>query len=731
MSISLKIFLASSALIVGLNLQGQEEIAPLKYNEALRSQKAPNTTSSRDINRSHFVYKIDTLSLPFFDDFTENKIKKYEAQIGDDNISLRVQADFTVNGELLQKLSFLFEPTYSITKPTNGPLEYEENPPLYITYYDSAGLETDIDTGWTNVITQIDVGAGTITFDTIEAETTIINSFDTLYVVADDNSYWVTPADESNRGGAFINNSFAQNIITQGVATFDGTDALGYPYDLSNETTYGPADTLESKPFLLDSEMDNVYLSFFYQAGGYGNEPEEEDSLVLEFFNVAEEKWSNVWSTAGNLEQTDVWSKRIWIPVEGADYMQPGFKFRFRNYATLSGILDQWHIDYVQLGAERDTMAGDTIADVAFVSSLSSFTGKYTAVPYKHYLQEYEILQEDTIKASIRNLGSQAVNILDLSYEVTNPEGTVVDDFSTLDPNLEAFSLKRYGFLQSTEQVFPELNEEFVEFDIKGWFNISGGNNQRVNDTVRSKQTFYNYYAYDDGTAESAYALRGAGAELALAFNTPVADTLKAIYFNFPRTLNDGAEDLQIVLTVWNDTSSDPIFVADYNSNPRYTNANRFARFELEPPVLVDGDFMIGYQQLQADKLYLGLDRNNNSSGNLYYRVNDRWFPSTFKGSVMMRPDFGNDPLLGEEKITKPKTGYKVFPNPTTGTFKVEAHEELAHISIYTLSGQLIFETTNTGEAIDASVLNNGLYLIQALDHAGQRVFTEKLIISH
>lgn len=99
---------------------------------------------------------------------------------------------------------------------------------------------------------------------------------------------------------AFINQSFAINAPSFGVATLDAVDQYGKIYEHAGQTAFS-ADTLTSKPIRLDSifsplpkrltPSDSVYFSFFYQPGGglgqpwnrLGNAPESTDSLVLEF----------------------------------------------------------------------------------------------------------------------------------------------------------------------------------------------------------------------------------------------------------------------------------------------------------------------------------------------------------------------------------------------------------------------------------------------------------------
>ena len=79
-----------------------------------------------------------------------------------------------------------------------------------------------------------------------------------------------------------------------GVATLDGTDSNGLPYQNTNVS--GAADTLTSKPFLMPyTAGDSLYLSFFYQPGGRGNFPEFVDSLILEFNSPSDSGWNRVW----------------------------------------------------------------------------------------------------------------------------------------------------------------------------------------------------------------------------------------------------------------------------------------------------------------------------------------------------------------------------------------------------------------------------------------------------
>lgn len=84
---------------------------------------------------------------------------------------------------------------------------------------------------------------------------------------------------------------------TIGVATFDGLNQYGLPYNKSQITNYGVADHLTSKPLDLSGlgAADSVYLSFFYQPQGIGDWPNAKDSLQVEFLNFQTSEWDVVW----------------------------------------------------------------------------------------------------------------------------------------------------------------------------------------------------------------------------------------------------------------------------------------------------------------------------------------------------------------------------------------------------------------------------------------------------
>ncbi len=718
----------------------QESLESLRHNSVLleRYQDQQKLKSaSRDVEIGEFNYVIDTLPLPFFDDFAKDRMKRYNASKSDDNVTPLVTYAFEVSEDHPDTFSARYDTTFNSFKYLNGTVEFEATPALELVRFDLVtGESIDTTIVWTNIISEFDEALGIVSFDTLPAEYTQRNSSDTLFNVADDKTLWVTPVQDTGDRGAFINNSFARNMLTQGVATLDGTDAAGYPYDISDPETYGFADELESKPLAIDSEMVNVYITFSYQAGGFGNIPNPVDSLILEFYAPEDDEWSRVWSAGGVILDDSTFSEQIYVPIDGGEYLRGGFKFRFRNYATLSGSLDHWHIDYVRVDQNRDTLTGDTIFDVAFLQGPVSYLESYTSVPYNHYLEAWDQLQRSEIDFSIRNLGPEQLNVSPIVSEVSTSDGVIVSTVSNSYPNVDEQSIFSESIPLAETQIFPDLGTTNANFFGKSFINATAnGNSDIENDTIINRYSFHDYYAYDDGTAEMAYTLTGAGLKLAYRFVTPVTDTLKAIRFNFPQGEHDDNPNLPMKLIVWSDDiNTTPIFESEFTRDATYTNANEFVRYELEEPVVVNGTFYIGYQQIEPTKIYIGYDVNTNSSENLFYQVSGVWYPAEVKGSLMMRPDFGNSLYpVGTKKLKNMAKKFNVYPNPAVDQFTVQftGENDFGTLEIYSIEGRLV-DTRTVSAAnpqVPAGHIPNGLYILRFTDSYTGRASTARLVV--
>ncbi|HAC23830.1 MAG TPA: hypothetical protein DCE81_02830, partial [Cytophagales bacterium] len=149
------------------------------------------------------------------------------------------------------------------------------------------------------------------------------------------------------------NEDMAIAPISMGVATFDGLDSLGRPRSLNDVLAKGFSDRLVSRPLRLDlvplGQRSTVYLTFFFQPTGNGEQPDSEDQLRISFKDNTG-KWTTILQIQNSNVPSDRFS-RISLPVAATDgrYFHNNFQFRFENFARLSGPYDTWHLDYVYL----------------------------------------------------------------------------------------------------------------------------------------------------------------------------------------------------------------------------------------------------------------------------------------------------------------------------------------------------------------------------------------------
>lgn len=122
------------------------------------------------------------------------------------------------------------------------------------------------------------------------------------------------------------------------------------------------------------------------------------DSLVLQFLNPATQTWISVWKVAG-ATSGDTSFLRVRVSINDLAYRQNGFKFRFRNYGSLTGMLDMWHVDYVFLNKFLPPNYED-IRDFAFVYQGYSLLNDYSAVPWKHFAALPTAQQQGFVKSN-------------------------------------------------------------------------------------------------------------------------------------------------------------------------------------------------------------------------------------------------------------------------------------------------------------------------------------------
>lgn len=740
-------FLYILNLYTSVVLSQQEEITPLIRNSDVISKNKIQQRSFSDI----FIYLNDTITLPVKDDFSTNKFKKRNAQPGDPGVTLSTFEKLWDNPPVTPYppgTRFSLIQTYEIlhdTLPDGSPVTTVNNlNSLTITVYNL--------NNYPFTSTQLTVWPDYNIVDTLY----LPEPPETLYVTNNFieqefvNVYTVSPiADGSiwQDNYAYLNNRYAINPPTLGVATLDGLNENGYPYDFVNITAHGVADMLTSKPINLSgfTANDSVYLSFMYQPSGLGNAPEPEDSLVLEFWSPILQTWKHIWSTKGkNLHEF----RNIIKPVTQSQFLQNGFQFRFKNYATLSGSLDHWHIDYVYLNSFRTYT--DTIRDdVAFRIDALTLLKDYVSVPWRHFKWNPSGYMRDTITLFQRNNNNSARlvanNLGSVSFN-NNPQA----QFQNVNtPSINGFTnfTTQYQLLDISNGNIPfiyddNVNDTLAEFDVQFHFQVTP-DFTRENDTIRFKQIFRNYYAYDDGTAEAAYGPQGAGALLAYKFSIAQPDTIRSVRIHFEPSVNN-VSNKPFRLTVWDasgpgGTPGNIIYQNSSFSFPTYEDGyNSFHEYHFDNKFLLNGDFYIGWQQVDAIKLNVGFDLNTNSQNKIYYHVGSSWQQTSFQASLMMRPVFTYHYDYSSVNEFNPllNLSAKAYPNPANDFINIEISNNITEKSftanVFDLSGRLVntISSSNDKFYLETHNLNPGMYLIELL-YKDTKFAVQKIMIQH
>lgn len=514
----------------------------------------------------------------------------------------------------------------------------------------------------------------------------------------------------------FINNTFGQNVITQGVATFDGLNEEGRPYRPTNFGAEGFGDSLTSTPIDLsfNNPSDSIILSFWHQPQGNGFAPEIKDSLFL-FFKNNNGDWNAVWQLRGTGTRPFM---QAFVTVSDSQYFHANFQFRFVNYTSLNLNDDIWNIDYVEMDINRSHQ--DTTAnDLAFTAQPTSILQRYTAMPFKHFLpadlsanqeiyvrNNYDVASTFTVRHRADELNSSS----NISTNTLSPFNAIAKSNATLFNPSYALGLSGNGpfTVQNTYTVDP--------------INVT---DPSVNDTMITETVFDNYFAYDDGTSELAYFLTPAlnqPAKTALRFELRQADTVFGVSVFFAAQV-PGSEGKFFSLVLYdslgNTTPGDVVIHQQDLFKVQYpTKRGEFSSYRFDTPVgLGPGTYYIGITQpanFGSDSIYYGLDVNtDNNINELSYNVNGFWFNSSVTGTVMIRPMVGASfTPTSVVETTKEKLS-SIYPNPARQIVTVKNWEHWSAYEILDLNGRALRKERMTTNKIDVGSLANGTYFLK------------------
>jgi len=573
----------------------------------------------------------------------------------------------------------------------------------------------------------------------------------------------------------YVNYGFPIAPPSIGVATFDGLNRHGYPHNpgLANLTLSDFADTLTSQPINLKvitstsqnlQLSDSIAISFYYQAKGNGEAPEQEDSLLLDFYKPRQNKWVTVWGIPGNSNsnQNDTVFKRgfVWITDTLRDsvhvgtgdtaYMHADFQFRFRNKATTLGDFDHWNLDYVYLDQHRSQIADTVYNDLTIGTMPGPFLKSYSSMPYKQFIPS-EMAARTSVR--IQNDGGLPIT-MNYDYQVLKLPGlNQVSLYTGGSYSLAPF--KSGGYSTYTPQANPPINYTFavmpggmVDYEIEHHvYRSSTGSSDFIlaNDIVPQFQSFQNYYALDDGSAEGGYYVYGQGGEMAVKITLNFPDTLEGlrIYFD-PVGVGYSLTDTisyRFAINVWNAVANGPGLPKYIDSYVRYARYDKqyfkvMPYYELTKPLPLDaGTYYIGFQQKNSTGITVGFDKNCDHHENVYYNSGGGWTQSGFHGSIMIHPVFGAALPTGiQENQADKEQLFQVYPNPSQGQFMIASqHYEKSSYQLMNTLGQTVLsdKLTQSVQSVATDGLSDGVYFLMIRDGNNKPVQQQKLILQH
>lgn len=743
------------SLFIIVGFAQTDNVLPLQYNAKLFHENKLSVAQwhhrNLQVENGNVIIISDTLSLPFIDDFSRNTLRKrnFFPNNNFDTIFYAYGAcDSFLNITTTQGRYHLVQTWDYSFDVLNQEVDSTPKSPIIFNFFPNTNsncfdqLQGTL-TVWPEFYHyRFDSSNGNIvgqTLDTTYADTILTYAAEVIKARLDSNTNWVD-------NNAYWNTTYPVFPPSIGVATLDGLNQFGLPYNKTSPTTVGIADYLTSKPINLGglSVADSVYLSFYYQSQGLGDWPNRRDSLSLEFYNSYTSKWDVVWNTGGDtvapssvapFKQVLVLVPQTVLPIQ--NYFYNGFQFRFKNYASLAGNNDHWHIDYVRLNKNRN-FTDTTISDIAFVYDVPSVLKNFDEMPAKQYTGANDLT--DSLLLYVRNNNfDQATNNppatpYNIDVNLLYPAPSVV---FTTNNVFNAEPLKSILLNPRANYTFTGSSADSISLFTEASLAVSNVNQQ--NDSLFHAQRFDKTLSYDDGSAERAYGLEGLGLKkFAYEFNLNVPDTLVGFQIHYTN-IDVRVEDLVHTFNVWTSLKLNDVAYVD---TPLYTSSNKkplyidsvngFATYRLDTPLLLTGKYYLGWSQTDTRNLQVGYDLNTTKGRNhMYIFTNGTWKASSSptNGSVMMRCVFneykGNYTSLKHLE----KQAITVYPNPSAGLLYVDAEETL-QLSIFNLAGQLMLqEVIQPRQALDIAKLDNGAYFIKLTDDKGTAYATQKLML--
>lgn len=575
------------------------------------------------------------------------------------------------------------------------------------------------------------------------------------------------------KGNVFVNSGFPKMPVNYRAATLDLIDRHGKVYRNGSSNPFR-ADTLLSVRIRLDSlnnqkltPADSLYLSFYYQPGGFGDDPERDDSLVLKFgygynetvydttiqdsVTVRKHAWRQMWAAEGQTYESFIaecdenqYFKKVMIPITDPCLFQEDFYIMFFNYGTLPTTMypndrsnmDQWNVDFVYLDKDR-SIETDTYPLVSFTNTSPTFLKRYRSMPYKHYANNPINEIENCFNMYLTNMD---VNTHEVRYSCEVEDNNSDWSYSyTSDP----FYINQYpnvGVMKDSvvmgNFIYPyNLNVDTTSFTIRHYVDVVDEHSGEVaGDSIVVKQGFYNYFAYDDGTPEMGYGLVPNDTYFAAQFKVTQLDTVCGVQMLFNRTFNDANFNF-FDIVVWKDNNGKPGQVAYtlQNQRPIWDDSllYAFSNYTFNEVVKVNSTFYVGIRQQYPKSINIGFDTSVDNHQYCFYDAGEGWKNTSFAGSLMIRPVMGSDAyFLDVDENQEAKNELVLYPNPANDMVRIDGIDANSanEIVIFDIAGRAVKHYQYCNE-LNVSDLQNGAYMLRVVMNDGSSM-TSKLLIA-
>lgn len=504
--------------------------------------------------------------------------------------------------------------------------------------------------------------------------------------------------------------------------------------------------------YIAGDTMENPFMPgciYIFESNAYSGET---IMIPTDSLFGPEYVWNEVWSSHGC--KLDDWLaenplqyfKQVLIPITDQQYFRNNFQFRFRNYASIdldswssnnivgwASNCDQWHIDYVRLDVNR-SQNDVYVNDVTFVSPTTSALKLYQSMPWHQYRTTD---MASNFQNDLSNLSASGKNTA-YHYMVRKNGSNVFaspENYENASPyHTGGLHTYPYHANPGIDFAYQYDNQDSAVFNITHVFRMEGTNDELLhNDTCVFEQKFYNYYAYDDGTAEGGYCLLSSEgnpeSSIAVQFTLAQPDTLRCVRMWFNSVLNDENVDY-FTLKVWDDNGGQP-------GEELYSLASQlpqfaedfldFVNYYPEEPIPVSGTFYVGFTQSHNTQLNVGFDQNNDARGHFFYRTTNDWRESFYRGAPMIRPVLGAAyDHSGVHNYTE--TSVKLYPNPTNDIVFVDMeYDANVQYQLFDVYGRMLEMNALNDKCIRLSSYTPGVYLVKILKD-NKIISTEKII---